>query len=193
MHKSLMWISLLFIPFIVFAGGSKQTNQCYTPPPKQHEIVVHVTPPPVPTPTPIPPPTPSPSPTPAVIPVQIVVITPTPTVPTPSPAPVVPQNNSNGQIWCSGPSAPGWNVSKANGGCQQKACVPLQDFKLINKIKGDGKIDLYWTGSGTVKVWKFEKGWLSWFDATDNHVEVLTQGGWFWLSNACSSTKMIDP
>lgn len=45
------------------------------------------------------------------------IIAPTPT-PTPETPPQTPNNaGGNGMIWCSGPQAPGWNVSLPNGGC----------------------------------------------------------------------------
>lgn len=98
---------LLLVPIIAFAGGSHEKTKVepqkvekYTPS-KTHEIAPQ---------TPV---VPQPSPT----------SVSAPTIPTTQPS--APQGG-NGMIYCSGPLAPGWNVSLPNGGCKATTVkVPL--------------------------------------------------------------------
>lgn len=143
-------------------------------------------------------PTPPPVYIPPVIPPIVVVIPPVIPIMPPTVS-VVPQvttsvsNSNNGQAWCSGPSAPGWNVSLPNGGCKPTQCVPITNFQVKNIIKGDGFVDLFWTGSGYVNIWNKNNGKIS-------HVYTKSTGyynfkgtGDFWISNECSKTSVIDP
>lgn len=70
--------------------------------------------------TPSPPSPPSPAP-----PAPVPSITASTPAPLPSPPiggarpPDVTSSGGNGMVWCSGPQAPGWNVSLPNGGCSK--------------------------------------------------------------------------
>ncbi len=142
-----------------------------------------------------------PTPPPVVIPPPVIVVVPTPppSIVVVPPTPVVVSSGGgggNGQIWCSGPSAPGWNVSLPGGGCNTPVnqCVPITDFKVTNLVKGDGKAELWWKGSGYVNVWKKEKGVIShYYMKSTGYFQVKTQGADFWMSNECSQTPRIDP
>lgn len=47
----------------------------------------------------------------------------TPSVPLPQPQTPSTPSTGNGMIWCSGPQAPGWDVSLPNGGCSPEVKV----------------------------------------------------------------------
>lgn len=124
------YLIILLFPFIAFAGGSHHYDK--------------PTPPPTPVVTPYTPPTATitPPPTPAAIP-----------QPTPIPAP----SGGGTQIYCSSPSAPGWNVSLPDGGCSPKTSKneqvpvkPVQKYVKLNALPPTGEtfidflLDLFW-------------------------------------------------
>lgn len=107
MTKYLILVPLL-VPFVAFAGGHEAPPVC--------TVEEHETPPPVVPSTPVPP-TVQPAPTP-VPPNQPVPSAPVSEVSQPAPA------GGSGQIWCSGPTAPGWRVDLPNGGCKPTQNTP---------------------------------------------------------------------
>lgn len=72
-----------------------------------------------------------------------------PTISTPMPSPALPPTQvgagptspgGNGMVWCSGPSAPGWNVNLPNGGCTPSKPTVVHLDQL--PYTGDSPIDV---------------------------------------------------
>ncbi len=94
-----------------------------------------------------------------VIPTPIIYKTPkdagelgSPPTPSPSPLPSTAASGGagNGMIWCSGPQAPGWNVSLPNGGCE-KPVIPVQSSTTGNP--GVIRLDqLPYTGDNSLDI-----------------------------------------
>lgn len=106
--KKLLLAAFLF-PFVVLAGGHASTVDCTQP---THEATLA----PAPISTVYQPPTEG----------SVTVSPPTPTISVvPQQAPVVPQQGGGSQIWCSGPTAPGWRVDLPNGGCKPAETAQL--------------------------------------------------------------------
>lgn len=74
-------------------------------------------------------------------------------------------------------------------------CIPVSNFSVSNRAKGDGQMELHWAGGNEkVSVW------------VDNNANVIDNTGyyeakglknhtnyWFFVSNECSITNKIDP
>lgn len=88
-------VILTLVPALTLAGGKHETKRPSSPP---GDSSSHTS-----------------------LPVPQIPITP-PNVPQP---PTSPLGGNNGQIYCSGPTAPGWRVSLPNGGCMATS-VPLR-------------------------------------------------------------------
>jgi hypothetical protein len=144
MNKYILLLVLLLVPFATNATGVKycKKHKCPVPPTATTTPPIATTTPPVATTTPpiatsTPPVATTTTPV-ATSTLPIATTTPplsttTPTLSTstpvstttPSISPIVePKPLGNGAIWCSGPTAPGWNVSKPNGGCNTNT-VPV--------------------------------------------------------------------
>lgn len=98
-------LALLLVPLITFAHGKDKTSSPVCTP----DTVGSSPGKPVSSPVVVPPP-----------PQQPPVLSPVPSKTTPT--------EGGSQIWCSGPTAPGWNVSLPNGGCSKPIVIHLNQL-----------------------------------------------------------------
>ncbi len=72
--------------------------------------------------------------------------------PSPQPAPLplhtvqIPNSGGNGMVWCSGPQAPGWNVSLPNGGCDRASSTSTVIHLSQLPYSGTNDLDIIFSG-----------------------------------------------